>query len=100
MKLLAVALVSLMLAGCGSPDPKQQAETATAGACITSLKLQLNDPDSLEWDYSTTKYVHTDEGVTLNRVFTASNAYGGRVRNMLQCTYNPEAKKIVAIDIF
>lgn len=101
IKPLFIASLILVLTGCGGSErtPEQQAETATAGACITQLKRQLNDPSSLSWDYSTTNYVHHDEGVTLNRAFTAKNAYGGTVRNLMQCTYDPDAERIVAMDI-
>ena len=101
MMAAVMAGAAMALSGCGSePSPEQQVETATAGVCVTHLRRQLNDPGSLSWDYSTTNFVHHDEGVTLNRVFTAKNALGGTVRNTMQCTYDPDAQRIVAFDIF
>lgn len=102
MRAWAVGAVAALLAGCGAPEltPEQEAERATAGACIVQIKRQMHNPDSLKWDYSTTKYVHHDEGVTLNRAFTATNGFGGTIRSVMQCTYDPQRQRLVALDVF
>jgi hypothetical protein len=75
--------ISLSLLGCSLFESTESKQTK---ACVTDVKLGLNDPNSLE--ILSVEKIKVDNGwyrIKLN--FTAKNAMGGRVRGDTICGF-------------
>ena len=91
----------VVMAGCGDVDlpAEQQAERDGFRLCGAEVRSRLSNPSSLEWDRSAVSYFHDDEGVWIGRAFTAENAFGGTVRNVANCHYDPDQERLVSVSI-
>ena len=100
MRALAAGML-VALAACGEVEmtAEQKAERDGFRLCGAEVRSRLNNPSSLEWDRSAVTYFHDDEGVWIGRPFTAENAFGGKVRNVANCHYDPGQERLVSISI-
>ena len=64
-------------------------ETKQLTACVADLKLGLKDPDSLKV-INTKAFMANDGSHCLKVYYTATNSYGGRVKNEAICGFKTD----------
>lgn len=79
MRLLGTATViaALLFAGCSTDDDSWRV-TAAEGACEDSVRAQMKDPDSAEFE-DVTAVDHGDGTYTVTGLVNGRNSFGGMV---------------------
>lgn len=95
-----VLIVFSLIPGTPRPPEPFDAEATVRGLCMMDIKRSLNDPDSAEFEHSSSTIASKNGEVwTVQRPVRAKNAFNATRRAVFECRYRQSGEKMTLISV-